>query len=104
MTVYSPEAYRAREVKTTIKKFGVTAATNEDLKMLNERVNLEMQYNKLFPKKKSVAQKGAKMVSDILMSVGQQQAKSFLNQEAAKRIDLAVNGPIPLGKHSKKPS
>jgi hypothetical protein len=94
----SSDASRSHEVQKAINRHGLRAVSNEELKLLNERVQLEQRYSQLFPKKKSVITLGKNFAWDILEPVAKQQAKAFLNN----KVDLKVNGPIYSGKHTQK--
>ena len=49
-------------------------------------MNLEQQYNRLTAPEKTKVQKGAKLVSDLLVQVGKQQAAKLASDAASKAI------------------
>lgn len=89
----APDAARAKEVKSTVRKFGLSAASNEDLKLLNERVKLETKYHELFPNKpgtgRRMARVGAQLAQKILLEVGENQAKRYLNKQIGNQVDIS---------------
>lgn len=86
----SEMAQRKHEALAKIKKHGLDAATNDDLKMLEQRVKLETKFNELFPKKKSPLQKaldfGAEEAKKILLPIAEQQAKDYLSKQVTKKL------------------
>jgi 2'-5' RNA ligase len=94
----SSDAARSHDIQKSIKRHGLRAVSNEELKLLNERVQLEQRYSQLFPKKKSIVKMGKDFAWDIIEPVAKQQAKAFLNAQA----DLKINGPLEVGRHAKK--
>lgn len=92
-------AQKKHEVLTKIKKHGIDAATNDDLKMLEQRVKLETKFNELFPKKRHPAVViGEQIVKRVLIPVGEQQAKDFLNKKVGAQILGPGSKPAPTTK------
>lgn len=96
--IVTPDARAAHDARKLARDFGVSSLTNAQLKSLNERVQMEQKYAQLFPKKKSMAQKGASFAVKMLAEIGQQQAKAYVN----KQIGIKLAGPPEIGKHSKR--
>lgn len=80
----SDDAARAAGYKQIAKKSGTNALDNKQLQALVTRMNLEHQYSRLQPTPKSKAAK--KMIGDILLNVGKQQATRIANDAAAKQV------------------
>lgn len=93
-------AQKKHEVLGTIRKHGIDAVTNDDLKMLEQRVKLEMKYNELFPKKKTVADHGLEIAKRVLQPIAEQAAKDYLK----KQVNARVLGPGVPVKTGEKPS
>lgn len=98
----SPEAQKAYETLQLISKKGIGAASNDDLKNLQKRIDLEKKYNEAFPKKKSPALEfGEQFVKRVLIPVGEKNLTAYLNKQA----DTLMKGKqavevLELGKHS----
>jgi len=84
------------------KKQGVGSLSNQDLKALNERMNLESQYKQLNAKKKNQARK---IAEDILIDVAKQSAKELVKAKFSSGTSKAGEAfssgmikalPIPL--------
>lgn len=80
------DAQKTHEVIQRISKHGIGSASNSDLKMLEQRIKLEMKYNELFPKKKTIADHGLEIAKRVLIPVAEQQAKNFLNQQVSTKV------------------
>jgi hypothetical protein len=84
----SDDAQRAKSFQRTVKSGGTKALSTKELQDLVTRMNLEQQFARLQPpSKKSQA---VKIVSDILLNVGKQQATSLLSDLASKAIKDAL--------------
>lgn len=84
----SADAQRASVSKSTVKSGGTKALSTKDLQDLVLRMNLERQFASLQPPSKS--KQAVKIVSDILLNVGKQQATSLLSDLASKAIKDAL--------------
>jgi hypothetical protein len=84
-----PDFVRGRELKTTGKKTGTKALSNDELRTAIERMNLERQFNTLAPTPKSAA---TKFIVDLLGNVGKQQTTRAANDFAAKKVAKALSG------------
>lgn len=93
----SEMAQRKHEVLAKIKSHGIDAATNDDLKMLEQRVKLEMKFNELYPKKKTVIDHGSELAKRILLPVAEQQAKNYLNAQIGAKV-LGPGTKVPTTK------
>ncbi len=79
----SSDFTKSREKKAIAKTSGTKALSNEELKLVIERMNLERQYSTLNPSPGKAAQK---FLSDLLSGAGKQQATKIVNDQAAKQI------------------
>lgn len=81
----SEDHTRSREIKKKGRGIGGTKKlSNEELKSLIERMNLEQQLSDL--KKKKGAGEGSKIAKEIILDVGKQTAKEYLKKNAGKLI------------------
>lgn len=80
-THISPDAARAAQLKTTVRKHGTQALSNRELQDLVTRMNLESQHGRLNQQHVSA---GKKFVNDTLKQVGQQQAQQAIIKYAPK--------------------
>ena len=62
----SDEGRQAAEIRTKQKTYGTSSLTNQELKLINERARLEIEFNRNFPKPTTKLQKGQKAVKEIL--------------------------------------
>lgn len=69
-------------------KGNTKALSNNDLKLLNERLRLEQEYTRLSGEGGS--SRGRKLAVDILSNTGQKQLKRVANQAAANQIDELI--------------
>lgn len=81
---------KAPEAKVVAKKR--TELSDEELRSRINRINMEQQYSKLTAPAPSKSAVGRKIVTDILLDVGKQQAKVVLNGIATK--ELAKRGIV----------
>ena len=73
----SSDAATARKLKARVKKNGLNNLTNDELKRLNTRMDLEAKYNKVNP---GTARRGQALVAGILATVGTATAVYNLNK------------------------
>lgn len=71
------EALHVSALHGIAKKSGTKALSNSDLKALNERLNLERNYNQLSPTKSA---KGKALATGILEEVGKEVAKTYVKK------------------------
>ena len=97
------DAAQAHHVLKTVKKHGLGAASNAEIRLLNERIGLETKYHQAFPKHESVTRKGRRMATKILVDVGENQAKRYLNKQIGAKVDAAalLGTAAVVGKHMK---
>jgi hypothetical protein len=88
----SPDAARATTLKTTVKKHGTSALSNQDLQHLVTRLNLEQQHGRLNPAHVSAGEKFAKE----LLSIGGNAGKQYAATLAVKGLTKA--GEAVIGK------
>lgn len=81
---HSDDAARAATAHAKLKQHGTKALSNEELRVLVDRMNLEAQFKRLEPP--SGKQKAGKFVADLLVSVGKQQATKLATDIAAKQV------------------
>lgn len=97
----SPEAQKAHETLQLISKKGIGAASNADLKNLEQRMKLEMKYKELFPKKKTVVDHGLEVAKRVLLPVAEKEARKFIEGKAATiTAGKQIVEEAELGKHS----
>jgi hypothetical protein len=82
-----PDAVKAHASKTLAKKGSTDALSTADLQALVIRQNLERQYSTLNP---TATTKGRKIMAELLVGVGKQQAAKALNDLAAKKLASAL--------------
>jgi hypothetical protein len=99
----SADSARAEASKAIVKKHGTKALSNDELKNLVNRLNLESQYGKLQPEE---VNRGKKIMSgllgvggDVAGNVAKQQATSFANKYAAQGISHLINEASKASKH-----
>lgn len=82
-----PDAVTAAGLRQKAKKSGSHALSNAELKMLNERLNMETQYARLTGQNgKSVTAKGAKFAGEIVAGVAKQQITKVANDYASQQV------------------
>lgn len=69
------------ETDRIVKEHGIQAVSNYQLRSANERSDLESRYKTLNP---SVADKGKKVVGDLVKETGKQEARKALAKQIAK--------------------
>lgn len=84
----SSDAVRVKQHKATVKKGSTDALTTKELQELVTRMNLEQQYARLKPPSKKSA--ATKLVGDILLNVGKQQATKLVQDQLSKQIEKAL--------------
>ena len=84
----SEDSRRVGEVKSKVKIGGTRALTNQELKVLVDRMNLEKQFKSLQPPSNS--QKAGKFVADVLLQVGKQQLISIASTVVAKQVGVML--------------
>lgn len=89
----SHDAARAKDLSTRARKGGTSTLSNQELKALTERMNLEQQYSRLSGDKSNVAKarKGLSAAREIL-NVGKtaSEAYTLINSPMAKEIGKAL--------------
>jgi 2'-5' RNA ligase len=83
----SSDSARATTAHQVVKRSGVKALSNADLKILVDRINLEQQLGKLAP---SRVTKARRSVGKTLSAVGNQQLNMVLNQAVNAQISKAL--------------
>lgn len=72
--------------KQNLKKKKVSEMTNDELRKLNTRMQLEKQYKELTP-----TTKGRKIVTDLLVGAAKQTAQTYIQKYASKKIESIIN-------------
>lgn len=90
----SEDAEKAQESLKKAKKGGAKALSNQELKQLNERLNLEQNFNRLTDKKsQSKIKKGKKFVDEAVdMGKTANEVFKLANSPLAKEIRKATRG------------
>jgi hypothetical protein len=78
--------------KNQLRKKKLHELTNEELKALNTRMQLEKQYRELT---KTDVSSGRKFVADILTNTSKQTASAYASRYLSKGIELALKTIIP---------
>lgn len=86
----SSDAARASTLKSTVKKHGTSALSNEDLQHLVTRLNLERQHGQLNPTEISVGRRITHEVLKIGGDVARQQASSYASKYTDKGIKKLI--------------
>jgi hypothetical protein len=84
----SEDARRAGDAFVKSRKIGTHALTNKELQDLVTRMNLERQFASLKPPSKK--KQAAKLVADVLLSAGKQQATKLASDALAKQVAAAM--------------
>lgn len=85
----SSDAVAAGTHQRVARNAGLSKLSNKELQAAVTRMNLEQQYVRLAPKTKS--QKAKKLVSDILVNSGKQQAQKYANDQIGSAIEKQKN-------------
>lgn len=84
----NPTAHRdailAKKAQEKVKKGSVDALSNDELKNLVTRLGLEKQFDTLKPP--TAGSRTKKLVGEVLLSVGKQQASKAVNDVATKQV------------------
>lgn len=86
-TKKSQDAERAEAAKKKAKRGGVQALSNQEIQLLNNRLNLEQQYAKL---NENTTSSGAKFARELVINVGKQQATKMANDQVSRLIGTKV--------------
>lgn len=86
----SKDHTRAESAKQIVKKSGVKALSNDELKALTKRMELEQQLVKITPD--SRAKKARKLVAGTLGQIGKQQLNMAINQAANAQMAKVLKG------------
>ena len=96
-TTYGPrkseDAKTAQAHKAKIDKNKTTdVLSNKELQEFVTRANLEQQYSRLSVSPPTGGQKAQKMITDLLIGVGRNQAQSIVSKAAANAVKKALGG------------
>jgi hypothetical protein len=80
----STDAVTAAKLRQTAKKSSTDSLSNKELQALVQRMNLEQQYDRLRPR--SPGEKAVKFVSQVLVSVGKEQATGYARDQVGEAI------------------
>lgn len=95
--IVSPDATRSTYVEELIRRHGTQAVSNEDLKLVTTRAELNVKYQKYYPPKQSKKKRAARWVLSLLASEGEKQVKAVLAEVATgQRVKLSTK--LPAGK------
>lgn len=75
------------KTKTQLKKKRISEMSNEELKALTTRMQLEKQYSDL---KKTDTSSGKKIVQDILVNAAKQTASTYVTKYMNKGLEAAI--------------
>lgn len=79
-----PDAVKAKLFKEKVKVGSTDALSTDELRDLVNRLNLEKQFDTLKPP--TPASRSKKILADVLLGVGKQQAAKALNDQASKQV------------------
>lgn len=88
-TKASADAIRAAQLKKTAKKQGTKVLSNNELKELNTRIQLEQQYKNL-NKGKKLSKEQQKMIADIVGAGAGVIAANVINTPRTKSVGRAI--------------
>jgi hypothetical protein len=80
----------ATQHRATVKAHGTAALSNDDLKHLVTRLNLEEQHNRLNPKQVSTGQKIVHELLGVGGNVAKQQATTYASKYAAQGVEALI--------------
>jgi 2'-5' RNA ligase len=81
----SEDHVRKMNTKHQIQTSGVKSLSNQELRNFLERVDLEQRYSKI-PKKKTASSEAAKIIKDVLINVGKQEATKIIAKQVGKTV------------------
>ncbi len=81
----SSDSERARAARKKARTSGIDSLSNEELRTMTERINLEQNFKAAQAKVSKKAAVG-RFVKDLLVDVGKNELKKAAAQEAAKQI------------------
>lgn len=91
---HSEEAKQAHAIREKVKKSGVHSLTNDELRALTARFDLEQKYSKMREAQTSTKNKRKKALGNFLLDVGTKTVSSLATEHAKKRALLKF--PLPL--------
>lgn len=80
-TKSEPTNSKEHEVKVTLKKKRLSELSNQEIKMINERLQLEKLYKDLTKIERSA---GQKFVIELLQDTARQMAKAYVQKQAGE--------------------
>lgn len=88
----SSDAKKAAAARDKAAKKGVAALSNDELKILNDRLNLEKNYTKLTtePEEERKVSAGEKFARDVIGNVLKQQVTRVANDAVRRTIENAI--------------
>ena len=89
----STDAMKAHNASVLIKKHGLKALTNQELKDLNYRINLEQNFRKMVPKEEGRIKKGRDTMEKMLWQAGQQELQPYINKYTGMGL-VKILGPV----------
>jgi hypothetical protein len=89
----STDAMKAHNTSVMIKKHGLKAVTNQELKDLNYRINLEQNFRKMVPKEQGRIRKGRDIMEKMVWKAGEEQLQPYISRYAGEGL-TKVLGPV----------
>lgn len=83
---HSEEARQAHEIAKKVQKHGVHSLSNDELRALTARFDLEQKFSKMHETQKSKKHKKKKAVSDFILDVGKATLSDVAKQHAKSRV------------------
>lgn len=91
---HSEEAKQAHEIAKKVQKHGVHSLSNDELKALTARFDLEQKYSKMRETQSTKKHKKKKAVAGFILDVGTTTLSSVAKEHAKKRG--LIKFPLPL--------
>lgn len=95
----SEDAAEFKALKQKVKEKGVDSLSNEDLKKINQRMELQTKYNKAFPKKKNPIV--ALFVDSVMSDYGSTAVATAVTKKNPA-AGAAIAAALTIGKQVKK--
>lgn len=90
----STDAMKAHNAAVMIKKHGIKSVTNQELKDLNYRINLEQNFRKMVPKEQGRIRKGRELAEKMIWQAGESQLQPYINQYTKKGLVKALGAVV----------
>ena len=89
----STDAMKAHNSAVRLKRHGIKSVTNQELKDLNYRINLEQNFHKMVPKETGRIKKGRDVMEKMVRKAGEDQLQPYIHTYAGQGL-TKVLGPV----------